>query len=218
MSDASGLGERIKRLRESKKETQEQFAERFGVRQSTIARWESDKQFPDGFNLIRLAVLAGLSVSEFAFGNNVEPMFSIDIIGTAGGPWRTSYLETKGSFTVPSELQGAIAKEGGFALAVEGDDMDSVFPDGSVVMCNPVKGRPEDIDPGARVAVVQRKADGMQRLVLRQLRRDQEDGTAWLWTEPSDSARQVARQFGAATGEIADETIIGVVVGAYRSF
>lgn len=48
----------ISRLRKQLGETQEQFAKRFGVRQSTVHRWETGDLKPSGPCLILLRQLA----------------------------------------------------------------------------------------------------------------------------------------------------------------
>jgi transcriptional regulator with XRE-family HTH domain len=59
---AMDLGQRFKRARRKLGETQAIFAARFGVDQSTIAKWESNKQIPDSHRVDLLADIEGESM------------------------------------------------------------------------------------------------------------------------------------------------------------
>jgi GTP pyrophosphokinase len=57
------LGENIKRIREERKQTQEQIAEALGVSFQAVSSWERDEYKPDTEKLIKLAGILDVSVS-----------------------------------------------------------------------------------------------------------------------------------------------------------
>lgn len=57
------IGSNIKRLREERKLTQEQVAERIGVTFQAVSSWERNEYLPDTAKLVRLAEVFGVSVS-----------------------------------------------------------------------------------------------------------------------------------------------------------
>ena len=57
------LGENIKRIREERKQTQEQIAEALGVTFQAVSSWERDEYKPDTEKLIKLAGIFDVSVS-----------------------------------------------------------------------------------------------------------------------------------------------------------
>lgn len=60
-------GERLKRLREDKKLSQQQLADRLNINRSTYARYELGQTQPDYETLQRLADFYGVSV-DYLFG------------------------------------------------------------------------------------------------------------------------------------------------------
>ena len=67
MGDTS-LGENIKRRQEELKLSQEYVAEQLGVSRQAVSKWETGQSEPTASNLVLLAQLLGLSLSEL-----VEP-------------------------------------------------------------------------------------------------------------------------------------------------
>ena len=57
------LGEKIKKLRKSKKFTQTDLAERLGVHVNTLLRWENGKRFPNIEKIKKIADVLGTTVS-----------------------------------------------------------------------------------------------------------------------------------------------------------
>lgn len=62
----------IKQLREKNKMTQLQFAEKLGVTDKTISKWETGKGYPDITLLEPIADALGVSVTELISGNTVH--------------------------------------------------------------------------------------------------------------------------------------------------
>ena len=65
-------GDVIRRLRESKKLTQEELAERLFVTSKAVSKWETGKEYPDISLLEPLAGALGISVIELLSGNNIR--------------------------------------------------------------------------------------------------------------------------------------------------
>ena len=61
----------IKSLREQKKITQLQLAEKLGVSDKTISKWETGKGYPDNTLLEPIADAFSVSVTELISGNTV---------------------------------------------------------------------------------------------------------------------------------------------------
>lgn len=64
-------GEVIKRLRESKRMTQEELAEKISVSSKAVSKWETGRGYPDISLLEPLADALGISVIELLSGNHV---------------------------------------------------------------------------------------------------------------------------------------------------
>lgn len=64
------FGEKIKKLRESKKITQQQMAESLNVSRQAISNWENDKNLPDIEMLILISHIFNISLDELILGGN----------------------------------------------------------------------------------------------------------------------------------------------------
>ena len=70
--DSYVTGAVIRRLRENKKMTQEQLAEKLGVSDKAVSKWETGRGFPDVSLLEALADALGISVIELLSGVDVR--------------------------------------------------------------------------------------------------------------------------------------------------
>lgn len=66
--DTKKTGSFLKKLRKEKEMTQEQLAERLGVSNRTVSRWETGSNIPDLDVLIELADLYGVDIRELIDG------------------------------------------------------------------------------------------------------------------------------------------------------
>ena len=66
------IGTVIKELREKNKMTQLELAEKLGVSDKTISKWETAKGFPDITLLETIAEVFSVSVAELFSGNTVN--------------------------------------------------------------------------------------------------------------------------------------------------
>ena len=69
--DQEKVGRFIAALRKEKNLTQEQLAEKLGISNKTVSRWEQGKGFPDVSLLQELCELLDISVSELLSGEKM---------------------------------------------------------------------------------------------------------------------------------------------------
>jgi transcriptional regulator with XRE-family HTH domain len=66
MASAEWFAGRLRELREAAGWTQEQLAERVGVKREAVARWEAGKREPGWSNVLALAEALGVDCTAFA--------------------------------------------------------------------------------------------------------------------------------------------------------
>lgn len=128
------LGQRIQRIRRDVRPhgTQRQLAEVLGVRQSTVSRWEADKDTPSDEALERLLELTDdyASVAELRYGNSIGSPDHAHSASSAGLPEkqrRPGWLEIdeQGRLQLPSEALEALEVRPGdkVVLDIEGAEL-----------------------------------------------------------------------------------------------
>lgn len=131
----------LKRFRERAGLKQDALAERVGVAQATVQRWESGNREPKHSDLEKLAIALGVTVAQL-FGGDVggeapedaEPAAKVPIIGSVqAGNWREAVQQSTGFVEVPR----TDAPKNSFALRVSGDSMDLHVMDGAMVVVDP---------------------------------------------------------------------------------
>lgn len=73
LDDEHHIGERLARARLAAGLTQREVADRIGVKESTIGKWESGETSPRGHRVSKLAGMLGVSISWILMGRGVEP-------------------------------------------------------------------------------------------------------------------------------------------------
>ena len=135
MGYLDGLGP----LRKRKGFTQAALAERMGVEQPTIQRWEAGKREPDLGQLIQLAEILEVQPGALLGDGPVElpgaqAIRSFPLLGMVpAGNWREAVRRSSDSVPVPM----ADAPREGYALTVDGDSMDLHVPDGYTIVIDP---------------------------------------------------------------------------------
>ena len=66
------IGEKIRKIRKSRKLTQEQFGNLLGVNKRTVISWEKGESFPHKDRLKQIATLEEMSVRELLCQNSLE--------------------------------------------------------------------------------------------------------------------------------------------------
>ncbi len=124
------LSAEIKRLRENAGISQTALARALGIRQSTVAMWESGKNNPGYETLLRIADFFGVGTDELS--GSREPVFRVPVLGrVAAGPPRTAAEDIIGYEEVSRDL----AETGEFfALRIRGDSMEPRMRDGDTVI------------------------------------------------------------------------------------
>lgn len=129
-------GQRIRRLRKAVGgETQAQFAERFGVDQSTVSKWESDKQEPEPKHW---DIIASMEEGEGAAHGNVEParqpLFTLVPLRGYVGAGAEVYAIDRGSSLDAVQYVKAPKGFGAVeALEVRGDSMSPAYNEGDTI-------------------------------------------------------------------------------------
>ena len=82
---ADEMGRKIRQIRRRLSLTQKEFADRLGVRQATVSRWESAGDIPEPRALEKIADLGGVLVSTLL---DLRQLGGIEVIGIAHGGGR----------------------------------------------------------------------------------------------------------------------------------
>lgn len=132
------IGQRIVRIRRALKESQADFGKRFGVGQTTISKWESDRQEPEAKHLDVIASLEmdGLDMvdSETPYSTGSNPLFTlVPLVGYVGAGAVVQMMD-RGAGTSAIDWVKAPKGFGAVeALGVRGDSMYPVYRDGDTV-------------------------------------------------------------------------------------
>lgn len=140
------LGHRIRALREARKLSQTQLAERLGWYESRLSSYENDKRTPRVPVLKELAQALQCKVEDFITQEallNVEriemqPRHKVPLISWV----RAGQSHTAASPYEPGDIEEWIETEinvtnTSFALVVRGDSMEPLFPEGCIIVVDP---------------------------------------------------------------------------------
>ena len=191
------------------------LAERMGVEQPTIQRWEAGKREPNFEQLFQLA-----SILEVEPGMLIDPSIAAAIGPrlfvkgeVAAGMWNPAaewpeadWQSFNGRADVNAEIQHR------FGLRVVGDSMDQIYPDGTIVECVSLFGRAE-ILPGKRVIVIRENDQGMFEATVKEL--VEQDGELWLVPRSSNPAHRPIKLSEPEPG-IVETRIAAIVVSSVR--
>ena len=72
MTSAELIGERIKKIRKSKKLTQKMLADKVGTSICIISKWETGERYMNSFNLINICEALEVSADYLLFGKEQE--------------------------------------------------------------------------------------------------------------------------------------------------
>jgi len=210
-----GYLDRLPALRKRKGFTQAQLAERMGVEQPTIGRWEKGQREPDLGQLLELA--RHLDVEPGAL---LDPHMAISIGPrlfvkgeVAAGVWRQA-IELPESewqtFTGRADVTADLSHR--FGLRIIGDSMDALYPPGTIIECVSVFGRAE-IVPGKRVVVIRTNDNLECEATVKEL---VEQGGA-LWAVPrSNNPAHTAFKLDEPEPGIIEQRIAAIVVSSVR--
>lgn len=210
-----GYLDRLADLRRKRGLTQQALADRLGVEQPTIQRWEKGKREPNLQQLHELADVLGIEPSAL-----IDPTIAVAMGprlfvkgDVAAGVWRTALekpQEDWESFTGRADL--VAAPEHRFGLRVVGDSMNEVYPHGTIVECVSVFGHSEPI-PGKRVVVIRTNDNGEVEATVKEL--VEQGGELWLVPRSTNPAHLPFKISDPEPG-IREVRIAAVVVSSVR--
>ena len=138
------IGKNIKKLREARKITQKDLARLLDVSSyTTIGKWESGSNFPQGRELIKLSKLFNVSVDEILdlkplpkITNDLSEYKYLPTTISAGVPLNIESISEDEieKIEIPDKLMGSYAgKEDVYITKISGDSMNKIIPDGSFI-------------------------------------------------------------------------------------
>lgn len=124
------IGKEIKKQREARGISQTMLGRELGVRQSTVAMWESGKNHPNYETLLKIADFFGVGVDLL---RGEEPVVTkIPVLGrVAAGPPIYAAEDIIGYVEVSDELSSSGEV---FALQIKGNSMEPRFEEGDTVI------------------------------------------------------------------------------------
>lgn len=206
---------RIKQLREGKRLTLAELAERVGTSHATIQRLETGKMKLTQDWAARIATAMTVQLSEI-FGDIVPAAAQgLPVLGEVqAGIWREVEVadEPKQS-SLPIGSDPRYSESAQFALLVRGESMNKIVRDGSYIVCvqwAQLGRQPRDND----LVVVERRRDGMIETTLKRIQI--KDRKILLMPESDDPRWQspIVLDGGLENDEIA---ITALVVGKYET-
>lgn len=134
-----GYLDRLATLRKRKGFTQQSLADRLGVEQPTVQRWEAGKREPDLKQLLQLAevleVHPGVLLDDGPITlPGAQAVREFSLLGSVpAGNWKEAIRRSSNTVPVPASN----APREGYALTVDGDSMDLHVPDGYTIVVDP---------------------------------------------------------------------------------
>ena len=109
-----------------------------------------------------------------------------------------------------------------FGLAVQGADMNQLYPDGSILVCSPLK-KGRRLKSGDRVIVERRASNWQTERTVREIQFD-EQGHTWLWPRSDRPQHQQPAEIywppefapSERDRETREVTIVAIVIGSYQ--
>lgn len=210
-----GYLDRLAVIRKQKGFTQGTLAERIGVEQPTIQRWEAGKREPSFEQLFELARVLEVDPSALidpAIAAPIGPRLYVKG-EVAAGVWRqaTELPEDEWqSFSGRPDVNALLDHR--FGLRVVGDSMDQVYPAGTIIECVSTFGHTE-IAPGKRVVVIRTNDHGECEATVKEL--VEKDGDLWLVPRSHNPAYSPIKLSDEEPG-IVETRIAAVVVASVR--
>jgi transcriptional regulator with XRE-family HTH domain len=214
------IGRKIAIIRRSLGESQAAFADRFGVTQGSVSRWENGA-IPDPSALARLAELAGEDIKTFLGGAPSDTSFvnlgqRLMVKGSvAAGVWREAFEWPQDDwFSYTGGTHVTVDAGRRFGLRVDGESMNEIYPPGTILDCISVF-ESDTPSSGRNVVVVRERIDGALEATVKQFFVDK-DGKAWLLPKSTNPAFQTPIALDDPGNGIVETRIIAIVVGSYR--
>lgn len=210
------LGAEIRRLRKENGFSQAALAERLGVEQPTVQRWETGKREPSLDFIDKMAQVFGVAVGELVGDQSfiaLGPRLFVKGVVSAGA-WRDTVMLPEDEWQEFTGRPGVNAdSHHRFGLVVEGDSMNEIYPEGTILECVSVFGHAEAL-PGKRVIVARMNKAGRYETTCKEL--VEQDSELWLVPRSTNPAHRPFRANDPEPG-ITETRIIAVVVSSIRA-
>lgn len=157
------LPQRFRRARKGTGETQGVFAKRFGVTQSTVARWESGKQLPEDPHLVVLADLEGDDEVTEGGGKGKSLFTMIPMAGYIGAGAQVYKVDAEQSSRVTDYVKAPRGFGAVESLRVRGNSMWPAYRDGDLVF---IENRPSEFPLKRDTDYIVELADGRSFLKM----------------------------------------------------
>lgn len=204
---------------------QKLFAEKIGVTQATVSRWENKKQLP---NFEQLRALERMDESfrkylspDVLYGTT-KKLCAVTVVGRVkAAGWaeeRAWPIDERFVITVPPQPQVNPEKQNIYGLVVEGSSMNLVYPDGTILVCLDLHDYDKELVPGDRVIVQRLRSSGEYEMTVKEFDID-EVGRKWLWPRSNDPDHQQPLKFKDGirdNEEILSVKVVAKVVGSYK--
>jgi len=212
------LARKIQNIRRQLGLTQAEFADKLNVSQGSVSRWEKGSK-PEYDMTVRIAEVAGMDIRLLLSGDSgpdvSQPPRLMVRGAVAAGVWREAVQwEEADWFPYMGGEHVSAPLDRRFGLRVEGDSMNLVYPQGTILDCVSTIGSSETIRSGQRVIVVRTRVDGTHESTVKEYHVDQ-SGREWLLPRSSNPAFQAPVEIGSRADGIVETAIIAVVKGSY---
>lgn len=210
-----GYLERMVQLRKRKGWTQGDLAERVGVEQPTVQRWERGQREPKFEQLFKIAEVLGVDAATLLSKDAITPLGpTLYIKGEVqAGLWRPAIeLPEADWITFTGRADVTADPKHRFGLRVIGNSMDLLYPEGTILECVSLFGHVEAV-PGKRVIVIRKDVHGDCEATVKEL--IESEGELWLVPRSSDPSHAPIRLDGEYPG-IEETRIAAVVVASVR--
>lgn len=210
------MAEKIKALRERLGIDQRELADKIGVNQSTVSKYELGKQEPKREPNMKLAELAGVPFGEWV---GVEPVTARDVraktvqvVGElCAGQWREAIeWDHDDQYSVPALLDPDMPGYQLNGYVVRGTSMNQYYPDGSIVFAAATISNGLQPANGDHVLVSRRNREGMYEASLKEYVVNA-DGSKWLWPRSTDPEHQAPLRLEGSE----EVTITGIVRASF---
>lgn len=157
------VAKKISLLRRLLGESQSEFADRFGVEQPTVSRWEKGMPVARKYQKA-IAATAGVSLAEF-FHSGEQPRI-VPVVGfVAAGEKFTPFDDFEQGDGV-DQVQLTLGDGDVLAVSVRGDSMSPVYRDGDVIVAKRIGRREVDKAIGRDAIVRTRTGEGYVKRIM----------------------------------------------------
>ena len=214
------IAKKVRELRARLGWTTKQMGIHLGVDQSTVSKYEKDKQEPKSDATVKLAELAGVTVGEWLgvepVGDTEVPTKMVRVVGEVqAGKWKEAIeWDHDDQYVMPVILDPRLPNYPLQGFVVRGTSMNLSYPDGSHVYVASTISNGLKPENGDHVLVVRRNKRGLHEATLKEYVIN-EDGSRWLWPRSSDPEHQAPIHFNGDDSE--EVTITGIVQASFVS-